>query len=131
MIMGDSSREHIHFLLAQSDGRQSFITSFTHCVVTSSLTDSATARRCGVVSLRWKTMSIAHCPLPIRECCQPGPRSLCNGPPHLAAVTSGRGPFCACHKPRAHSDSRTQRIYMNCDKGSFGGNHSRHPEIVP
>ena len=29
--MGASSREHIRSLLAQSDGRQSFITGFTHC----------------------------------------------------------------------------------------------------
>ena len=40
--------------------------------------------------------------------------------------------FRVCtHASYAPNDSRTQRIYMNCDKGSFGGNHSRHPEIVP
>ena len=90
--------------------RASLIASMT--VVTSSLTDSATARRCGAVSSTWKTVSIVHCPLPIRECCRPGPRSLHNGPPHLAAVTSGRGPFYACHRPQPHFDSRTQRYSL-------------------
>ena len=110
--MGASSREHIYPLLAQSDvvralSRSTLIASMN--AVTSSLTDPTTARRCGVVSSTWKTVSIAHCPHPISKCCQPGPRSPRNGLPHLAAVTSGRGLFSTCQRPHAHSASRTQR----------------------